>query len=94
MEISGHGENIFLITLPGVIGQDAEKIATRVVKGILNSNITLLDGTAISLSLNTGIVFSLRVTVTMEIEMLIEKAKEAASHAQQDGENQVYTIFL
>jgi diguanylate cyclase (GGDEF)-like protein len=92
--VGRYGENIFLIPLPGVIGQDAEKIAARIVKGILNANITLLDGTAINLSLNTGVVSSLRVTVTMEIEMLIEKAREAASHARQDGENQVYAIFL
>jgi diguanylate cyclase (GGDEF)-like protein len=92
--VGRYGENIFLIPLPGVIAQDAEKIAVRIIKGIMNSNISLLDGTALNLELNTGIVSSLRITVTIEIEMLIERAKEAASRARQDGENQVHTIFI
>lgn len=92
--VGRYGENIFLIPLPGVIGQDAEKIALRIVKGIMNSNISLLDGTALDVELNTGIVSSLRITVTMDIEMLIEQAKEAASRARQDGDNQVHTIFI
>jgi GGDEF domain-containing protein len=86
--------NTFLIPLPGIIGQDAEKIAQRIIKGIMNTNISLLDGTAINLDLNTGIVSSLRISVTMEIEMLIEKAGEAASRARQDGDNQTHTIFI
>jgi len=86
--------NTFLIPLPGVIGQDAEKIAIRIIKGITNTNISLLDGTAVNLKLSTGIVSSLRITVSMEIEMLIDKAKEAAALSHKDGENQVHTIFL
>lgn len=92
--IGRYKENTFLIPLPGVIGQDAEKIAMRIVKGIRNTNISLLDGTAIDLKLSAGIVSSLRVTVTMEIEMLIEKAREAVAHSRQEGNDQVYTIFL
>jgi diguanylate cyclase (GGDEF)-like protein len=92
--VGRYKENIFLIPLPGIIGQDAEKIAQRIIKGIMNTNISLLDGTAISLDLNTGIVSSLRISVTMEIEMLIEQACEAASRARQDGDNQIHTIFI
>jgi two-component system chemotaxis response regulator CheY len=87
-------ENIFLIPLPGVIGQDAEKIAMRIVKGIMNTNISLLDGTAVNIKLGTGVVSSLRITVATEIEMLIEKAREAVARSRQDGDGQVYTIFL
>jgi two-component system, cell cycle response regulator len=89
-----HGENIFLIPLPGVIGQDAEKVAARIVKGIENTNISLLDGTALDLKLGAGVVSSMRITASTEIEMLIEKAREALAGARQDGENQVRTIFL
>jgi two-component system, cell cycle response regulator len=92
--VGRYSDNIFLIPLPGVIGQDAEKIALRIVKGIMNSNISLLDGTAVNLDLHMGIVSSLRISATMEIEMLIEQAKEAASRAQQDGDNQIHTIFI
>jgi len=47
-----------------------------------------------SIKLGTGIASSMRITVTMEIEMLIEKAKEAVARSRQDGENQAYTIFI
>lgn len=89
-----YGANIFLIPLPGVIGQDAEKIAARIVKGIENANISLLDGTALDLKLGAGVVSSVRITVATEIEILIEKAREALASARQAADGQVYTIFL
>jgi two-component system chemotaxis response regulator CheY len=92
--VGRYGDSTFLIPLPGVIGQDAEKIAIRIVKGIMNTNISLLDGTTLDIGLNTGIVSTLRVTVSMEIEMMIEQAKEAASHARDDGDSQIHTIFI
>jgi two-component system chemotaxis response regulator CheY len=92
--VGRYGENIFLLPLPGVIGQDAEKIATRITKGILNTNISLLDGTPVNIKLGTGIVSTMRVTVAMEIEMLIEKAREAVARSGQDQDNQAFTIFI
>ena len=92
--VGRNGENTFLLPLPGVIGQDAEKIAGRIVKGILNTNISLLDGTSVDIKLGAGVVSALRVSVSTEIEMLIEKAREAATLTEQDGENQVHTIFI
>jgi diguanylate cyclase (GGDEF)-like protein len=92
--VGRYKENTFLIPLPGVIGQDAEKIALRIIKGIENSNISLLDGTPVDIELDTGVVSTLRVTVSMEIEALIEQAKEAAAHLQEDGESPIHTIFL
>lgn len=89
-----YGQNTFLIPLPGVIGQDAEKIALRIIKGIMNTDISLLDGTAVNVKLNAGVVSSMRVTVAMEIDMLIEKAREAVARSRQDGDSQVYTIFV
>ena len=92
---AGRYENhTFLIPLPGVIGQDAEKIAERIIKGILNTNISLLDGTEVNIKLGTGIVSAQRISVSMEIEMLIEKAKEALARAKEDGDNQVHTVFI
>jgi len=92
--VGRYGNNTFLIPLPGVIGQDAEKIAARIVKGILNTNISLLDGTTVDIKLGAGIVSALRISVSMEIEMLIEKAREAAALTSQDGEDQIHTIFI
>ncbi|GAB4454267.1 MAG: hypothetical protein Kow0070_00290 [Anaerolineales bacterium] len=88
------GENLFFIPLPGVIGQDAEKIAARILKGIQNANISLLDGTALNLKLGAGVVAVLRVTAATEIEMLIEKGREALAGAREAGDGQVYTVFL
>ena len=92
--VGRYEENIFLLPLPGVIGQDAEKITARITKGVLNTNISLLNGTPLNVNLGTGIVSSMRITVAMDMEMLIEKAKEAVARSQQDGENQTYTVFI
>ena len=46
-EIGRFEDHLFLIMLPGIIGQDAEKIAERVLKGILNTDISLQDGTGV-----------------------------------------------
>jgi hypothetical protein len=65
----------------------------RITKGILNTNISLLDGTAVNIKLSTGIVSSMRITAAMEIEMLIEKAREAVARSRQDGDGQAYTVY-
>ncbi|HSM70460.1 MAG TPA: diguanylate cyclase [Anaerolineales bacterium] len=92
--VGRYKDDTFLLPLPGVIGQDAEKIAERIVKGMLNTDISTLDGTTIDLKLSTGIVSAQRISVSMEIETLIEKAIEAGARARQDGDNQVHTIFI
>lgn len=89
-----YGNNLFLIPLPAVIGQDAEKIAVRIVKGIENANISLLDGTALDLKLGAGVASSVRITVATEIETLIEKATEALAGSRQAADAQIHTIFL
>jgi two-component system chemotaxis response regulator CheY len=85
---------LFLIPLPGVIGQDAEKIGERILKGISNANISLLDGTALDVSISVAVVSSARVTVNMEVGMLIEKAKELISAIKRNGGNQVEAIYI
>lgn len=88
------GNNVFLIPLPGVIGQDAEKVANRIAKGIDGTSISTLDGTAVDIRLSIGIVSSARITATMEIEALIDKAREAAALSRQSGDGQIHTVFL
>jgi hypothetical protein len=36
----------------------------------------------------------MRITAATEIEMLVEKAREAATRSRQDGDHQVQTIFI
>ena len=86
--------DMFLIILPGVIGQDAEKIAERIMKGILNTNISLLDGREIQVGISAGIVSTSRITVSTEIESLIQHATEAVAHAKQEGGNQLHMVFV
>jgi len=91
----GRFENaLFLIPLPGVIGQDAEKIAERIRKGILNANITLLDGTPMDIGVSVAVISSVRITVATEIDMLIEKARETLSVLKLEGAHQTKTVFL
>ncbi len=86
--------DMFLIPLPGVIGQDAEKIAERILKGVMNTNISLLDGTALNISVSIGVVSSTRITVNMEVDMLVEKAKALISTIKRNGGNQVEALFI
>jgi two-component system cell cycle response regulator len=91
----GRYENdMFLIILPGVIGQDAEKIAERIIKGILNTNITLLDGREVKVGLSAGVVSTTRITVATEIDALIQHAMEAVAHAKREGGNQSHMVFV
>lgn len=84
----------FLIALPGVIGQDAEKIADRILKAILNTNISLLDGREIKVGISAGVICSTRITASTEIEAMIEHTKEAVAHAKREGGNQSHLEFV
>ncbi len=86
--------DMFLITLPGVIGQDAERIADRILKGILNTNISLMDGREINVGISAGVVCSARITASTEVEAMIDHAKEAVTHAKREGGNQVHMVFV
>jgi two-component system cell cycle response regulator len=86
--------DMFLITLPGVIGQDAEKIADRILKGILNTNITLLDGREIKVGISAGVVSCTRITASTEMDALMEHAREAVAHAKREGGNQSHVVFV
>ena len=92
--VGRYEDDFFLIPLPGVIGQDAEKIAERIVKGILNTEISLLDGTSVEIKLDTGIVSAQRISVSTEIDMLIEKAREAVARAKENEDTHIHTIFI
>jgi len=92
--VGRYEDDMFLIPLPGVIGQDAEKIAERILKGVMNTNISLLDGTALNISISIGVVSSARVTVNMEVDILVEKAKALIATIKRNGGNQVEAIFF
>jgi diguanylate cyclase (GGDEF)-like protein len=91
----GQYENaLFLIPIPFVIGQDAEKIAARLFKGVTNTNFSLMDGTDIPVKIGIGIVSSTRITTSTEMEMMIEKAREVIARIRRNGGNRVETVFI
>ena len=60
----------------------------------MNTNITMLDGTVLSVNISIGVVASARITVNMDMEMLIEKAKGLISTIKRNEGNQVEAIFI
>lgn len=92
--VGRHGNSIFLIPLPGVIGQDAEKVANRIAKGIAGTSISTLEGTAVDIKLSIGVASSANITAATEIETMIEKAREAAARSSQSGDGQIHTVFI
>ena len=84
----------FLIILPGVIGQDAERIARRILTSILNTEISLLDGTIVQVKLSAGVACTVRITVSTEIRVLIDRALEVMSQVKREGGNKVMTVFV
>ena len=92
--VARYKDDMFLLILPGVIGQDAEKIAERILKGIYNISVSLQDGTAVNVNLSAGIASAIQINASTEIETLIQKATEAVQQAKREGGNQVYTVFI
>ena len=92
--IGRYEDDMFLIPLPDVIGQDAEKIAGRILKGILNTEIALLNGTVLKVNISIGVISAVRISINTEVDTLIEKAKELISAVKRNGGNQVETVFI
>ncbi|MBK9007029.1 MAG: diguanylate cyclase [Anaerolineae bacterium] len=86
--------DIFILILPGVVGAEAEKVSERILKGIANTKVTLLDDTELKVNLSVGIVSSGRITASTEIEALMSTTREALALAKRDGDNQIYTIYV
>ncbi len=93
-EIGKYEGSTFLIILPGVIGQDAEKVTSRILNDIRNTEVSLMDGTNLAIKVSAGIVSFIHITASTEMESLIEKAKEALAQARREGEDQIFTIFI
>ena len=77
-----------------MVGAEAEKVSERILKGIANTKVTLLDDTELKVNLSVGIVSSGRITASTEIEALMSTTREALALAKRDGDNQIYTIYV
>jgi diguanylate cyclase (GGDEF)-like protein len=83
----------FVIALPGVIGEDAEKIAERIIKTIDAANITYKND-AVKVGVSAGIVSASRINASTEAEPLIEQARQAMMRAKESGGDQVYLTYI
>jgi two-component system, cell cycle response regulator len=84
----------FLITLPGVISSDAEKIVTRVVAGVQSSEISLMDGSSLNIRLSAGITTAMNINAYIEIDTFLQSALQAMMNSKQEGEQQVVVNYL
>ena len=82
----------FAIALPGVIGEDAEKIAIRIIKGVLSMEV-IYEGQSVPVGLSAGIASILQIHASTELEPLIEQARQARARAREKGGNQVFLTF-
>lgn len=82
----------FAVALPGVIGEDAEKIALRIIKGVLSAEI-LFEGQALPVGVSAGIASILQIHASTELEPLIEQARQARARAREKGGNQVFLTY-
>lgn len=92
--VGRYEDDTFLLILPGVIGQDAEKVADRIIKGIMNTSISLKDGTAVNMAISAGVASVAHITASTDMEVIIRRALEAVTQAKREGGNQVYTMFM
>ncbi len=83
----------FVVALAGVIGEDAEKIAERIIKSVLSAEI-VYDGQLLAVGLSAGIASVLHISTSTELEPLIEQARQARARAKENGGNQVYLTFI
>ncbi len=82
----------FLVALPGVIGDDAEKIAHRIIKGVLSSEI-MYDDQPLPIGISAGIATIVQIHATTELPALIEQARQAGARAKEIGGNRVFLTF-
>ncbi len=82
----------FVAALPGVIGDDAEKIANRIIKGIVSAEI-VFEGQPLTLGMSAGVAAMIQIHASTEIQPLIEQARQAMARAKEKGGNQVLLTF-
>lgn len=82
----------FVEALPGVIGDDAEKIAHRVIKGVSSAEITHEDR-PLTIGMSAGVASILQIHASTEIQPLIDQARQAVARAKEKGGSQVFLTF-
>lgn len=82
----------FLVALPGVIGEDAEKIAARIIKGVLSTEI-MYDSQALPIGISAGVASIIQIHTSTDIQSLIDQARRAGLRAKELGGDQVILTY-
>lgn len=81
----------FVISLPGVVGVDARKIAERIVGDVRAA--ALQAGNPVSgVTISAGVVVTSPVGPDLDIKAMVEQAREATGRARQIGDYQTYLV--
>jgi diguanylate cyclase (GGDEF)-like protein len=84
----------FIIMLSGVIGVDAEKVATRIIAGVRGTRIEVKNETPLDIKISAGVVSIARVGASTEIDPLIQQALQVVSRAKEVGDDQVLMVYM
>jgi len=84
----------FFLILPGVVSNDAEKIANRILNGIQANQISLPDNTKLEVELSVGIASAQNINVYAEIDFFIQNALQALESSKQDDKEKISVLFV
>jgi two-component system chemotaxis response regulator CheY len=87
------GSNSFVTVLPNVIGEDAEKVAARILTSMRAMNVTPRDGSPLRIQMSAGVAAISHITAVLEIASLIEYARQAMLRARESGGDQVFVSY-
>ena len=84
----------FVLVLAGVIGADAEKVAERVIAGVRGTRIEVPNEPPLNVKISAGIASVARISTSIEVEPLIQHARQAMARAKDAGGNQIFMVFV
>lgn len=84
----------FVIALPGVMSNDAEKIARRILNNIKTTQISKEDGSVLSVKASAGIASTQTIKAYAEIDALIQSALQALRTRTGNDPNQINIVFI
>jgi diguanylate cyclase (GGDEF)-like protein len=86
--------DLFLITFPGLVSPEVEKIARRILTSVQSSNISLTDGTSLEVRLSAGISSSQNINAYAEVDSFIQNAIQAIPSNAQSEEEKVSVVYI
>ncbi|GAB4505426.1 MAG: hypothetical protein Fur0043_24210 [Anaerolineales bacterium] len=85
---------LFVIALPGIMSNDAEKVARRIIHSVKTSHISMEDGSTLNIQLNAGIATNQTIKAYAEIDALLQGAIQAMRASPGNAPDQINVIFI